>query len=73
MHIIIQVETKLFFPAGILQSPFYDPQADDALNYGGIGAVIGHEFSHGFDDRGSKYDKDGNLKKLVEYRRSSEI
>jgi putative endopeptidase len=53
---------EIVFPAGILQSPFYDPQADDALNYGGIGAVIGHEFSHGFDDRGSKYDKDGNLK-----------
>ena len=53
---------EIVFPAGILQPPFYSPDADDALNYGGIGAVIGHEFSHGFDDKGSKYDKDGNLK-----------
>ncbi len=53
---------EIVFPAGILQEPFYSPEADDALNYGGIGAVIGHEFSHGFDDKGSKYDKDGNLK-----------
>ncbi|MDP2174422.1 MAG: M13 family metallopeptidase [Bacteroidota bacterium] len=53
---------EIVFPAGILQAPFYSPDADDALNYGGIGAVIGHEFSHGFDDKGSKYDKDGNLK-----------
>ena len=49
------------FPAGILQPPFFDPQADDALNYGGIGAVIGHEMTHGFDDQGSKYDAAGNL------------
>jgi putative endopeptidase len=52
---------EIVFPAGILQAPFYDPKADDALNYGGIGAVIGHEFSHGFDDKGSKYDATGNL------------
>lgn len=52
---------EIVFPAGILQYPFFDPNADDALNYGGIGAVIGHEFSHGFDDKGSKYDAQGNL------------
>lgn len=53
---------EIVFPAGILQFPFFDPNADDAVNYGGIGAVIGHEMSHGFDDSGSKYDKDGNLR-----------
>lgn len=53
---------EIVFPAGILQFPFFDPNADDAVNYGGIGAVIGHEMSHGFDDSGSRYDKDGNLK-----------
>lgn len=53
---------EIVFPAGILQFPFFDNAADDAVNYGGIGAVIGHEISHGFDDEGSKYDKDGNLK-----------
>jgi putative endopeptidase len=53
---------SIFFPAAILQPPFFDPKADDAVNYGGIGAVIGHEISHGFDDQGSKYDGDGNLK-----------
>lgn len=52
---------EIVFPAGILQPPFYDPNAEDAVNYGGIGAVIGHEFSHGFDDKGSKYDALGNL------------
>lgn len=56
------VLNEIVFPAGILQFPFFDPKADDALNYGGIGAVIGHEISHGFDDSGSQYDKDGNLK-----------
>jgi putative endopeptidase len=50
------------FPAGILQPPFYFQHGDDALNYGGIGMVIGHEMTHGFDDQGSQYDKDGNLK-----------
>jgi len=52
---------EIVFPAGILQSPFYDPEADDAINYGGIGAVIGHEMSHGFDDTGARFDGEGNL------------
>jgi len=50
---------EIVFPAAILQAPFFDPKADDAVNYGGIGAVIGHEISHGFDDQGSKYDGKG--------------
>jgi len=53
---------EIVFPAGILQFPFFDAKADDAINYGGIGAVIGHEISHGFDDSGSKYDEKGNLR-----------
>lgn len=53
---------EIVFPAGILQWPFYDFNADDAINYGAIGAVIGHEMTHGFDDQGRQYDKDGNLK-----------
>ncbi|SFC49322.1 putative endopeptidase [Flexibacter flexilis DSM 6793] len=53
---------EIVFPAAIMQPPFFDPQADDATNYGAIGAVIGHELSHGFDDQGSQFDKDGNLK-----------
>jgi putative endopeptidase len=53
---------EIVFPAGILQPPFYDPKADDAINYGGMGAVIGHEISHGFDDQGSKFDPQGNLR-----------
>jgi putative endopeptidase len=52
---------EITFPAAILQPPFFDATADDAVNYGGIGAVIGHEMSHGFDDRGSQFDADGNL------------
>ena len=52
---------EIVFPAAILQPPFFDADADDAANYGGIGAVIGHEIGHGFDDQGSKYDGDGNL------------
>ncbi len=52
---------EIVFPAAILQPPFYDYKADDAVNYGGIGAVIGHEISHGFDDSGSRYNADGNL------------
>ncbi|WP_299758629.1 M13 family metallopeptidase [uncultured Pontibacter sp.] len=53
---------EIVFPAGILQPPFFDPNADDAVNYGGMGAVIGHELTHGFDDQGAKYDFEGNLK-----------
>lgn len=53
---------EIVFPAAILQPPFYDYKADEAVNYGGIGAVIGHEISHSFDDSGSRYDSDGNLK-----------
>ncbi|MBF6176102.1 peptidase M13 [Nocardia blacklockiae] len=52
---------EIVFPAAILQPPFFDMNADDAANYGGIGAVIGHEIGHGFDDQGSKYDGDGNM------------
>ena len=52
---------EIVFPAAILQPPFFDAEADDAANYGGIGAVIGHEIGHGFDDQGAKYDGDGNL------------
>jgi putative endopeptidase len=52
---------EIVFPAGILQPPFFDPAADDAVNYGGIGAVIGHEISHGFDDQGAQYDASGTL------------
>ena len=53
---------EIVFPAAILQFPFFDPNADDAVNYGGIGMVIGHEMTHAFDDQGAQYDKDGNLK-----------
>lgn len=64
-HIVNAYYNPLFnevvFPAGILQPPFYNPDADDAINYGGIGGVIGHEFTHGFDDKGSLYDVNGNL------------
>lgn len=56
------IMNEIVFPAAILQPPFFNPEADDAINYGGIGAVIGHEFSHGFDDKGSQFDGDGNLK-----------
>jgi len=53
---------EIVFPAGILQPPFFNPKADDAMNYGGIGAVIGHEMTHGFDDQGRQYDEVGNLR-----------
>jgi putative endopeptidase len=56
------VMNEIVFPAAILRPPFFNEEADDAVNYGGIGAVIGHEFSHGFDDKGRKYDGDGNLR-----------
>jgi putative endopeptidase len=52
---------EIAFPAGIMQPPFFDPRADDAVNYGGMGAVIGHEIIHGFDDQGRQYDAQGNL------------
>jgi len=55
------LQNEIVFPAGILQPPFFDPKADDAVNYGGIGAVIGHEMTHGFDDEGRQFDADGNL------------
>ena len=53
---------EIVFPAGILQPPFFDHKADDAVNYGGIGAVIGHEITHGYDDQGRQYDSNGNLR-----------
>jgi putative endopeptidase len=53
---------EIVFPAGILQFPYFDFSADDAINYGGIGMVIGHEMTHAFDDQGAQYDKDGNVK-----------
>src|SRR5207248_6154647 len=53
---------EIVFPAAILQPPFFDPKADDAVNYGAIGAVIGHEIGHGFDDQGRHYDGDGTLR-----------
>ncbi|HEX8891246.1 MAG TPA: M13 family metallopeptidase, partial [Pyrinomonadaceae bacterium] len=53
---------EIVFPAGILQPPFFDPTADDAVNYGGVGAIIGHELTHGFDDQGRQFDAEGNLK-----------
>ena len=56
------LNNEVVFPAGILQAPFFNPNADDAINYGGIIAVIGHEFSHGFDDQGAQYDETGNLR-----------
>ena len=56
------LENKIVFPAGILQAPFFDPNADDAVNYGAIGAVIGHEISHGFDDQGRKIDETGKVR-----------
>ena len=55
------LNNEIVFPAGILQAPFFDPQASDAENYGGIGVVIGHELTHGFDDQGCQFDADGNM------------
>ncbi len=56
------LENKIVFPAGILQPPFFDADADPAVNYGAIGVVIGHEISHGFDDQGRKIDADGKVR-----------
>ena len=56
------LENKIVFPAGILQPPFFDPDADPAVNYGAIGAIIGHEISHGFDDQGRKIDATGAVR-----------
>jgi len=56
------LNNEIVFPAGILQAPFFNADADDAINYGGIIAVIGHEFTHGFDDQGAQYDETGNLR-----------
>src|SRR5207302_1522239 len=53
---------EIVFPAGIMQPPFFSAEADDAVNYGSMGAIIGHELTHGFDDQGSQFDADGNLK-----------
>ncbi|MDE6866240.1 MAG: M13 family metallopeptidase, partial [Muribaculaceae bacterium] len=55
------VNNEIVFPAGILQAPFFDPESSDAENYGGIGVVIGHELTHGFDDQGCNFDADGNM------------
>lgn len=55
------LNNEIVFPAGILQAPFYDPEASDAENYGGIGVVIGHELTHGFDDQGRQFDSQGNM------------
>jgi putative endopeptidase len=55
------LQNEIVFPAGILQPPFFDVNLDDAVNYGAIGVVIGHEITHGYDDQGRKYDADGNL------------
>jgi putative endopeptidase len=55
------LNNEIVFPAGILQPPLFDPAADDALNYGAMGAIIGHEITHGFDDKGSLFDSDGNM------------
>ena len=62
---------EIVFPAAILQPPFFDPNADPAVNYGGIGAVIGHELSHHFDDQGAKYDATRPADRLVDRRRTS--
>jgi predicted metalloendopeptidase len=57
-----QAANEIVFPAAILQPPYFDANADDAVNYGGIGMVIGHEITHGFDNRGRRFDKDGNMR-----------
>ena len=70
---------EFVFPAGILQAPFFDPEADEAYNYGSIGSVIGHEMTHGYDDQGMKFDENGNLnnwwskKDLAEYKKRAKL
>lgn len=64
---------EIVFPAGILQPPFFDPTMDDAVNYGGIGVVIGHEITHGYDDQGRKYDAEGNMRDWWEAADSTEF
>ena len=64
---------EIVFPAGILQPPFFNPNADDAVNYGAIGAVIGHEMTHGFDDQGKQFDAAGQPARLVDARRLEEL
>ncbi len=59
-------QNQITFPAAILQPPYFDPNADPASNYGSIGATIGHEIGHGFDDQGRKFDAHGKLARLVE-------
>jgi putative endopeptidase len=74
----VATRNEVIFPAAILQPPFFNLEADDAVNYGAIGAVIGHEMGHGFDDQGSKYDGDGNLRNwwteqdLVEFKQRTQ-
>jgi putative endopeptidase len=64
---------QITFPAAILQPPFFDPNGDTAVNYGGIGAVIGHEMGHGFDDQGRQFDETGKIRKLVDRGDEQEI
>ena len=62
------LQNEIVFPAAILQPPFFDAKADDAINYGGIGAVIGHEMTHGYDDQGARFGPTGNFEQLVDSR-----
>ena len=64
---------EIVFPAGILQPPFFDPNADDAVNYGAMGAVIGHEMTHGFDDQGRQFDRPGQSARLVDGRGRGQV
>ena len=66
-------DNTINFPAAILQPPFFDAKADDAINYGGIGAVIGHEATHGYDDQGSQFDAKGNNVELVDEGRPRKV
>ena len=64
---------QITFPAAILQPPFFDANADPAVNYGAIGAIIGHEMGHGFDDQGSQFDPTGQVRELVDRRREEGV